>query len=249
MITNTVTNPTAEAVVQQNNQILRITLALTIISFITFSIILTSSYWVVLTYPPDFFFKRHNLYVVRATYGLIWECVVGRSTLNAVYVIVRLKHIANNNKCDYHQNQVFNESSSAEQTLIGMVRTMLSFSAIHILLLVITFICGLYSIREYRYTYKRLTGMIYILTAASLVVCMEALSIIFRHVSVHLPYIYPPGTTHSYGVCFVLSWFIVIQLVASAFVFFICSKKRKGTFDEATEEEAMANLTVDLGRI
>lgn len=45
-----------------------------------------------------------------------------------------------------------------------MTRTMLSFSAIHILLLIVTFICGLYSIREYRYTYKRLTGMIYIVT-------------------------------------------------------------------------------------
>jgi hypothetical protein len=48
--------------------------------------------------------------------------------------------------------------------ILGMVRTMLSFSAIHILLSIITFVCGLYSIREYRYTYKRLTGMLYVLT-------------------------------------------------------------------------------------
>lgn len=45
-----------------------------------------------------------------------------------------------------------------------MIRTMLSFSIIHILLVIVTFICGLYSIRDCRYTYKRLTGMIYILT-------------------------------------------------------------------------------------
>jgi len=45
-----------------------------------------------------------------------------------------------------------------------MVRGMLSFSVIHIFLVIITFICGLYSIRDYRYTYKRLTGMIYVLT-------------------------------------------------------------------------------------
>lgn len=45
-----------------------------------------------------------------------------------------------------------------------MIRTMLSFSIIHLLLVITTFICGLYSIRDYRYTYKRLTGMIYILT-------------------------------------------------------------------------------------
>lgn len=75
----------AEAVVQRNIQIMRITLALTVLSFLTFSITLTSSYWIVISYPPDFFLKRHKMHVVRATYGLIWECVVGRPTLNAMY--------------------------------------------------------------------------------------------------------------------------------------------------------------------
>lgn len=46
----------------------------------------------------------------------------------------------------------------------GMIRSMLSFSIIHILLMIITFNFGLYSVRDYRYTYKRLTGMIYIIT-------------------------------------------------------------------------------------
>ncbi|CAF3437944.1 unnamed protein product [Rotaria sp. Silwood1] len=238
MITTETTVSAARAVIQRNIQLMRITLALTVLSFITFTITLTSSYWIVITYPPDFFAKRQNLYVVRATYGVIWECVVGRPTPDAMY----------ENQCDYHQNQVQNASSSAEQTLVGMIRTMLSFSAIHILLLVITFICGLYSIREYRYTYKRLTGMIYIVTAVSLVVCIEALSTIFRHVREHLPDIYPGGTKHTYGICYILAWIIFFQLVASSFVFFVCSKKRKGTFDEATEEEALANLRVDLGR-
>lgn len=52
-------------------------------------------------------------------------------------------------------------------SFLEMIRTMLSFSAIHILLVIITFICGLYSIREYRYTYKRLTGMLYIIAGKS----------------------------------------------------------------------------------
>ena len=90
-------------------------------------------------------------------------------------------------QCDYHQNQAFNSSSSAEQTLVGMIvmifcllkniysydvvemiRTMVSFSAIHILLILITFICGLYSIHEHRYTYKRLTGMTYIVAGKNI---------------------------------------------------------------------------------
>lgn len=51
--------------------------------------------------------------------------------------------------------------------ITGMIRTMLSFSIIHILMMIITFNFGLYSIRDYRYTYKRLTGMIFILTGKS----------------------------------------------------------------------------------
>ncbi len=143
---------------------------------------------------------------------------------------------------------------------------MFSFSVIHILLVIITFICGLYSIRDYRYTYKRLTGMIYILAgnnrkifywinrfidlflAASLVVCIEVLTTIYRHSNANLPNIYPPNAKHSYGPCYIIAWIIFVQLLASSFVFFVCSKKRKGTFDEATEEEALANRPVDLGR-
>lgn len=85
VMTNVTIVSTAEATIQRNIQIMRITLALTVLSFVTFAISLTSSYWIVVTYPPDFFLKRHNLYVVRATYGVIWECVVGRTTLTAMY--------------------------------------------------------------------------------------------------------------------------------------------------------------------
>ena len=84
--------------------------------------------------------------------------------------------------------------------------------------------------------------------AASLVVCIEVLTTIFRHSNDNLPDIYPPHTIYSFGPCYIIAWIIFIQLLASAFVFFACSKKRKGTFDEATEEEALANRPVDLGR-
>jgi len=91
--------------------------------------------------------------------------------------------------------------------------------------------------------------LISFILAASLLVCIEVLSTLFRHASAHIPEIYPPGTKHSYGVCYILAWLVFIQLLASSFTFFACSKKRKGTFDEATEEEALANLRVDLGRL
>ena len=84
-MTTVTTVSSATAAIQRNIQIMRITLALTVLSFITFSITLTSTYWVVITYPTDFFSIRHKLYIVRATYGIIWECVLGRPTNTAMY--------------------------------------------------------------------------------------------------------------------------------------------------------------------
>jgi hypothetical protein len=82
MVTN---DTTATAAIERKTKILRITLALTLISFITFIIILTSSHWVVITYPPNFFATRQKMFVVRSTYGIIWECVFGRTTINSTF--------------------------------------------------------------------------------------------------------------------------------------------------------------------
>lgn len=224
--------------IHTKTQVLRITLILTVASFLTFLITLLSSQWIIITYPSDFFATRQQMFVVRSTYGIIWECLLGGATQNSMI----------EKECEYHQHQIYNTSETAEKTRIGMVRTMYAFSIIHILLAIVTLVCGVYSIHDHRYTYKRLTAMIYILTAAALVVCIEVLSTVFRYTNAYLPDIYPAGTKYSYGSCYIIAWVIFFQLLFSSFVFFACSKKRKGTFDEATEEEALANRPVDLTR-
>ena len=85
VITTVTTVSSAAAVIQRNIQIMRITLALTVLSFVTFIITLTSSYWVVITYPDGFYSVRHKQHVIRATYGIIWECVLGRPALSTVH--------------------------------------------------------------------------------------------------------------------------------------------------------------------
>lgn len=80
------TNASATRVsVERKTQILRITLGLTIVSFITFLITLTSSNWIVITYPADFFATRQKMSLVRSTYGIIWECVTGKPTTSSVF--------------------------------------------------------------------------------------------------------------------------------------------------------------------
>ncbi len=85
-MTNVSTTAAAAATVERKTQILRITLALTVLSFITFLITLTSSNWIIIIYDPaDFFAKRQKLFVSRSTYGIIWECIIGRATTNVTY--------------------------------------------------------------------------------------------------------------------------------------------------------------------
>ena len=71
--------------IERKTQILRITLALTVVSFVTFLITLTSSKWVRLTYPDNFFSKRKNLFLQHSTYGIIWECSTGRAQLTSMF--------------------------------------------------------------------------------------------------------------------------------------------------------------------
>ena len=77
---------TKNTAIDRNTKILRITLALTVISFIIFLITLTSSNWIGIIYnPPDFYAKRQKMFVTRSTYGVIWECLIGKPTNNSMY--------------------------------------------------------------------------------------------------------------------------------------------------------------------
>lgn len=118
----------AEANVKRENLIMKITLGLTITSLLTFLITLTSSHWVFITYPFNFFMEKRKMFVIKSAYGIIWECALGRSP--DVSMFGKLKRILNliilvyftlclENNCDYHQTQIQNISSAAEQTFIG----------------------------------------------------------------------------------------------------------------------------------
>ncbi|CAF4295636.1 unnamed protein product, partial [Rotaria magnacalcarata] len=102
------TSATKKASIERKTKILRITIALTALSFIIFLITLTSSHWIIISYPSEFLSARQNMYVSRSRYGIIWECIIGRSKLNSTY----------ETRCDFHQNQVQNASLPAEQTLV-----------------------------------------------------------------------------------------------------------------------------------
>lgn len=63
----------------------------------------------------------------------------------------------------------------------------------------------------------------------------------------HLPFTYPPGSTHSYGYSIVLAWLVFVQLLVAGFFFMLYSRKRKGV-KAPTEEMAMADEPTIIGR-
>jgi len=70
----------ALAAIERKTKILRVVLAGTIVSFVIFLITLTSSKWISITYPVNFYSKRQKSYVFYSTYGIIWECTLGRTS-------------------------------------------------------------------------------------------------------------------------------------------------------------------------
>jgi len=84
MITTITNASTTAVVIERKTKILRITLALTVLSFVIFLITLTSSNWVIITYPANTFPTRQNITVARSTYGIIWECLYGRATTTSI---------------------------------------------------------------------------------------------------------------------------------------------------------------------
>lgn len=68
------------ATIEQKTKIVRITLTATVVSFVVFLITLTSTQWILVTYPTNFYSKRHNMTLIRSRYGIIWECFSGKMT-------------------------------------------------------------------------------------------------------------------------------------------------------------------------
>lgn len=85
MISTMKNGSTKKTAIERNTQILRITIALTFLSFIIFLITLTSSQWIAIKYPHTHFVPRQKMYVIRSTYGIIWECVIGGPRVNSTF--------------------------------------------------------------------------------------------------------------------------------------------------------------------
>jgi hypothetical protein len=79
-MTNVSTKTPAIEAVERKTKVLRITLALTVLSLVIFLITLTSSHWIFVTYPIPLFSTKKNMFIRRSTYGIIFECLVGGST-------------------------------------------------------------------------------------------------------------------------------------------------------------------------
>lgn len=136
---------------------------------------------------------------------------------------------------------------SLDEMILNYNRAEASFAIISLILMIMGFFFSMYTFKNPRYMFKRLAGGIHFITAGCVFVVIEVLinSIIYE--KSHLPYIHPEGASYEYGYSFVLAWIVVVCYVITGLVFFIYSRKRKGS-KAPNEEIGMADEPTIIGR-
>lgn len=132
-------------------------------------------------------------------------------------------------------------------TLIHYRRSSGAMAIIAMCLSPLAIVFGVYSVKEARYMFKRLAGVMHLITAAAAMVSIE----VFRGMLVHMNervkgYDWFRGRFY-YGFSFGFAWVTFILLVLSGLAFLLVSGKRKRE-KALSEREAFENEPVQLGR-
>jgi uncharacterized membrane protein YtjA (UPF0391 family) len=132
--------------------------------------------------------------------------------------------------------------------ILDYSRSETAFAVIALLLMVLGIVFSIYAVREPRYMFKRLAGMLHIMTAICILVCSEVLLSSVAYERENLPKRLPPGSYIHYGASFGLAWIVFVIFLAAALINFYYGRKRKRD-DALDEKEAMENEPVHLGRM
>ncbi|KAL0279298.1 UNVERIFIED_CONTAM: hypothetical protein PYX00_000891 [Menopon gallinae] len=121
------------------------------------------------------------------------------------------------------------------------------FSVITVILMVLGFVFSSYTFKNPRYMFKRTAGALHFLSAGASFTVIEVVMHTVDYQRKHVPYMYPPGSTHSFGFSFALAWLVFISNLIAGLAFMIFSRKRKGK-KAPTEELGMADEPAIIGR-
>ncbi|ELT88457.1 hypothetical protein CAPTEDRAFT_155151 [Capitella teleta] len=135
-----------------------------------------------------------------------------------------------------------------DEEILDFSRSETAFAIIALLLALLANVFAVYSMQQYRYMFKRLAAMLYLITAFCIVVCLEVFKYSLEYEREHLPARHPHHSSISFDWSYGLCWVVFGIYIIAPIIMFITSRKRKG--DKArSENEAMENEPVILGRV
>lgn len=214
--------------------------ALTLIGYLMEIIAVSTDSWLLFYIEGGLFQKGTDRYLQRVYSGLWRICKVERTEQENPSTEVE--------RCEYHnffpskKEIIYDEA--IDRQILDYMRTGCAFSIITIILMFLVHLFAVYTIRRPRYTIKRLTALLYIMTAACIVVMNEVFIRTTEYGEENLPARIPKGAQYEYGYSFVLSWIVFVFYIAAGIVFLFVSHKRKVKFGEsddvlAEEDEPM----------
>lgn len=135
------------------------------------------------------------------------------------------------------------KDGAVEWQMLSYMRTLLTFSVVSLLLLLLGFLSALYTFKEPRYTFKRLSAGIQFIACTGLLVVIE----VYRRAAAYEQSTQLGGVDMAVGYSQVLAWLaLAIQFLCS-FFFLLYSRKKKRN-KAPNEEIAMADEPAIIGR-
>ncbi|KAH3864169.1 hypothetical protein DPMN_027184 [Dreissena polymorpha] len=209
--------------------------ALTILGYLLEIIAVSTDSWLLFYIEGGLYQNATNTTLIRVYSGLWRICKVSRRVAN--------DPSTQEERCDFHnffpsKKEIIYDKTMDKQ-ILDYMRTGCAFSIITILLMFLVHLFAVYTIRRPRYTIKRLTALIYLMTAACIVVMNEGFIRTTEYAHEHLPERFPTSANHEYGYSFALSWIVFVFYVCAGLVFLFTSHKRKAKMADSEDDLAV----------
>ncbi|XP_013380907.1 uncharacterized protein LOC106152002 [Lingula anatina] len=224
-------------------RILIITCFITLLAFIFYIVSITTDYWAIIDTPNGV--NTSGMFILGAHLGIwrfcYWESNVPTGSLfETDDKLCRYVHLFTS------AEDVMKNSEEVDTQTMDMNRSAAAFSIIGLGLILLGHLFAVYSLNQLRFMYKRVTGCIHIMCALCIILINEIMiNNVIRRVDELARF---ADSELVWGYSIYLSWVAFAVFLAAGIVFFLCSKKRKGEH-AFSEEEALENEPIHLGRI